>query len=113
MFKKLFRYKIPRVAFLLSLLAVLSGWIWAYFALRSVSGPLILQYQSALGINQVGYAGELARVGVFGFLVVAVNFLISTQLEERVPFWGGVASFMTVFLGILIFIYFAAIISVN
>ena len=113
MLKKLFKYKIPNFTFLLGLALVLSGWLWAFFALGTITTPLIILFDSTTGINQVGYVGDLVKVGVFGMMVILVNFFISIELEERMPFWGRLTSFMTVFLGILIFIYFAAIVSVN
>lgn len=111
--EKIFKYKIPNFAFFVSLASILGGWLWAFFALRKVTTPLIILFDSTTGINQVGYAADLTRVGIFGLLVVIVNFLISIELERRIPFWGRLTSFITIFLGILIFIYFAAIISVN
>jgi len=111
--KKIFKYKVPNFAFFVSLVLVLGGWLWSFFDLREVTTPLVILFDSTTGINQVGYAGDLAKVGVFGLLVVVVNFLISIELERRLPFWGRLTSFITIFLGILIFIYFAAIISVN
>lgn len=111
--KGVFRFRVPNLALILSLILVLGGWLWAFFALRKVSQPLILHFSEQVGINQVGYAGDLAKVGVFGLVVLIVNFLISSELEERERFLGRLTSLVTVFLAILIFIYFTAIIGVN
>lgn len=112
MFKDLFKFKINTFSFGVSLIFVIGGWIWAYLALRGASTPLILRF-NAQGINQVGYFWDLAKVGIFGLGVVAVNFLISIELERRDRFLGKLAAVFTFFLSVLIFIYFAAIISVN
>jgi|SRR3989344_1610360 len=111
--RRLFKYRFLSLAFLAGLALVLGGWLWAFFALKEITTPLIILFDTTSGIEQIGYASDLARVGVFGLMVVLVNFFISIELEERMPFWGRLTSFTTVFLGILIFIYFAAIISVN
>ena len=111
--KKIFRFRVPNLTLVLGSVLILGGWLWAFFALRNTSQPLILHFSEQGGINQVGYAGDLARVGVFGLVVLAVNFLISVEVEERGRFLGRLTSVATAFLAILIFIYFAAIIGVN
>ena len=113
MFKDLFKYKINTVSFITSLILVTGGWFWAYFALREIKLPLIIHFSNITGINQVGYFWDLAKVGIFGIIVVAVNFLISVELEKRDKFLGKLTSAVTLFLSILIFVYFMAIISVN
>lgn len=106
-------YRIPNLAMILSMTLVVGGWLWAYFKLRKIADPLIIHYSPEVGIDQVGYAGDLAKVGVFGIVIVAMNFIISVELEQKDKFLGRLTSAVTAFLGILIFIYFAAIISVN
>ena len=113
MLKKLLKFKIPNLAGLLSLIFVLGGWVWAFLALRNISQPLILHFSGQTGIDQTGFEGDLARVGIFGLVVVAINFLIAVELEARDRFLARVTSGVTLFLGLLIFIYFVAIISVN
>ncbi|MBI3589693.1 MAG: hypothetical protein HY093_04780 [Candidatus Liptonbacteria bacterium] len=112
-FRKIFSSKFNNLSFVVSLVFVLGGWLWAYLALRTISLPLIIHFSNISGINQVGYAWDLAKVGLFGILVVMVNFLIAYELELRDKFLAKLASAFTLFLSILIFIYFAAIISVN
>lgn len=108
-----FPFKYLNFSFFIGLVFVLGGWMWAWISLGSVELPVIIHFSDISGINQVGYAGDLAKVGAFGVIVVFINFLISTELERRDKFLGKLAAFVTVFMSILIFIYFAAIISVN
>lgn len=113
MFKDLFKFKVNTLSFVTSLVLVIGGWFWAFWALREIKLPLIIHFSNINGINQVGYFWDLAKVGIFGILVVAVNFLISVELEKRDKFLGKLTSAFTFFLSILIFVYFMAIISVN
>ncbi len=85
----------------------------AYFALRDVSPPLIVHFNNALGINQIGGLKDLAAVAVFGLVALIFDFLLSLELDERDPFLGKLTAAVGLFLAILIFIGFSAIISVN
>lgn len=96
-----------------SLILILGGWLWAYFKLRVIEVPVVILYNSDQGVTRAGEVGEFLKVAIFGFLVVVINFFITAELEERSRFWAGLSAVFTVFLSILIFIYFAAIISVN
>lgn len=111
--REIFKHKIPNLVLVLSLTLVLGGWIWSYFELKSIEDPLIIHYSQEVGIDQVGYAGDLAKVGIFGTVVILINFLIAVELEGKDGFLGKLTSGVTLLLGLLIFIYFAAIISVN
>lgn len=111
--KVFFRHRIPNLALVFSMVLVVGGWLWAYFKLRKITEPLIIHYSQEVGIDQVGYAGDLAKVGIFGIVIVAINFIISVELEQKDRFLGRLTSTVTSLLGILIFIYFAAIIGVN
>ena len=111
--REFFRYKIPNLVLVLSLTLVLGGWVWSYFDLRTISDPLIIHYSQEVGIDQVGYAGDLAKVGIFGIVVILINFLIAVEVEQKERFLGRLTSGVTFLLGLLIFIYFAAIMGVN
>jgi len=113
MLKDLFKFKVNTFSFVVSLALVIGGWLWAYFTLREIELPLVIHFSNITGINQVGYSWDLAKVGIFGILVVVINFLISVELEKRDKFLGKLTSAFTLFLSILIFVYFMAIISVN
>ncbi len=111
--KRFLKYKILGDIFLASLILVAGGTVWAYASLRNVSGPLILHFNNLSGINQIGDAGELVWIGATGILMVLVNFIIATELEARDWFLGKLLAGGTLLLAILLFIGFAAIISVN
>ena len=112
-FKKILEHKIVSLVFLLSFILVIGGWLKAYIALREISQPLIVHFNNAVGINQIGNLGDLAAVGVFGLVALALNFFVSLELDERDPFLGKITAAAGLFLSILIFIGFSAIISVN
>jgi len=111
--EKILKHKIVSITFLLCLILVIGGWVKTYIALRKVSQPLIVHFNNAVGINQIGNLGDLAAVGIFGLVALALDFLVSLELDERDPFLGKITAAAGLFLAILIFIGFSAIISVN
>ncbi len=113
MFQKVAKFKVIGFIFLASLLFVLGGTIWAYFALRGIVPPLIIHFNDLVGINQIGSVIDLLMVGGTGVIFVLINFLLALELEERDIFGGKILAAATLFFAILIFIGFAAIISVN
>ena len=98
-----------------SALLILAGGMWAYFALRHIKEPLIIHFNNHLDppVNQIGSLGDIGLVALFGAIVVVLNGTISFMLEEREQFWGKLVAISTAVLSGLIFIWFAAIISVN
>lgn len=113
MLKKFIKFKAVSSVFLLSFLFVIGGWLWAFFALRKISQPLIIHFNNFLGITQIGGLNDLTIVALFGVISLVLDFLIALELEERDWFLGKLAAAFGLFLGILLFIGFAAIISVN
>ena len=111
--KKILEHKIVSSVFLLGFLLIVGGWVKAYFALKSISQPLIVHFNNAVGINQIGGLGDLSAVAVFGLVSLAFDFLLSIELDQRDPFLGTITAAAGLFLSILIFIGFSAIISVN
>lgn len=111
--KKTLKNRIVSGIFLASFIFVLGGTLWAYFALRGVSGPLILHFNNLAGINQIGGLAELIWMGVTGLTIVVISFRVALELEARDWFLGKLLAATTLLVGILIFIGFAAIISVN
>lgn len=97
----------------LSLSLVAGGWLWAWLYLRKIEQTLILHFNSLSGINLVGGVRELAGFGILALVVVAVNFVLALALEERDWFLGKLLAAATLAFAALIFIGFAAIISVN
>jgi hypothetical protein len=110
---KILRYKVISAAFGLCFVLVGGGVLWAYVALKNVSGPLILHYNSIEYITQIGDLRALLAAGVFGLIALLVNFILALELKEREWFLGELLAAGSVFMSTLIFIAFAAIISVN
>ena len=110
---RLVKNRIVSIPFLISALFVGGGWIWAYFALRKIPQPLVIHFNNYVGVNQIGGLEDLGRVGIMSFVILLVNFTITLELEERDWFLGKFLAAASLFFGILIFIGFAAIISVN
>ncbi len=52
-------------------------------------------------------------LGAFGLLLVAINFFLAINLQERERLLGKIMTGATFFIAILIFITISAIISVN
>jgi hypothetical protein len=99
---------------------VLGGFVWACLALRGVgvadpdgSSSLILHFANGVGITSVGGLDLIIFMGIFGLLVVAMNFAIARELESRDRFFGRFLAVMTLVFAVLLFIAFAAIINVN
>lgn len=112
-FRRFFRHKWNNLSLALGFILVFGGWLWAYLKLRVIEMPVVLLYNKVEGVKRAGEVGEFLKVLIFGLLVLVINFFISAELEERSRFWARLSSIFTVFLAALIFIYFAAIISVN
>ena len=113
MIQKFVKFKITRAAFLASLALVLSGWLWAYFSLRSLPSPYIIRFVSNIGVTQLGDLQDIAAVGAVAVVSVLLNFMLAFELETRSKFLAKLLVFSTLTFAALIFIGFAAIISVN
>jgi hypothetical protein len=111
--RRLAKFKAMTAGFALSFLFIAAGWLWAYIILRKINQPIILHFNNFLGITRIGNLTDLAETGIFGLLMAVINFLLAFNLEERDWFLGKLMAAATLFFGILIFIGFAAIISVN
>ena len=107
------RYRIVTAAGAASVLLVLIAWGWAYNALRGISQPLIIHFTKATGITQIGHFSFLSGVAVASLVGICVNIALAYALEERNGFLAKFIAGATLFLAILIFVGFAAIISVN
>ena len=113
MIKKFVKFKAISSVFLLSFLFVIGAWLWAFFALRKISQPLIIHFNNVLGISQIGNLNDLSMVAIFGLISLILDFCITLEFEERDWFLGKLAAAFGLFFSILLFIGFAAIISVN
>ncbi len=113
MFQKISRFKITSAAFLASLALVLSGWLWAYFSLSSLPPPYILRFVGNVGVTQLGDFWDLSAAGAVAVTAVLLNFILAFELETKAKFLAKLLTFSTLTFAALIFIGFAAIISVN
>lgn len=99
--------------FLLSAILVVGGFWWAYGALSPITQPLILHFNDHVGINQIGGIDALLRVGILGFLIVAINAFLAFSALKTDEVYGYIIGIATLFLSLLLFVGFAAIIRVN
>ncbi len=113
MLEKIKRYKLVSGLTLISLLLVLSGFLRAMISLERVSGPFILHFDDVRGITAIGDAGAIIFAGIFGIVVIFLNGFLAFELEERNTLFGTLVAVVTLAFAILLFIAFAAIISVN
>lgn len=113
MLQKFLKFKIITVSFAIGYFLVVLGWIWSFLALKGDKQPLILHFSNSGGISQIGGVKDLTTVAVFSLIFLTADFLLALELEERDWFLGKMLAAGAVFLSILIFIGFAAIIGVN
>lgn len=113
MLRRISRSKVLSAVFLTSFGLVSAATIWAYVATKGVGGPIVVHFNNVSGINQIGTFIDLLLVGITAAIAVIVNFFLALELEKRDWFLGKIVAAVTLFLSILIFIAFAAIISVN
>ena len=112
--KKIMRHKAVGAACLGAVAIALGGFCWAYFRLRNMGGgPLVLHFNDMSGITEVGNLWGIISMGILGIAVTVVNFFIAMELEERDRFLGKVVAVASVFFAGLLFIAFAAILSMN
>ena len=111
--KKFIRFKITSAAFFASLALVLGGWLWAYFSLSRLPTPYILRFVSNVGVTQLGDLRDLSAFGAVAVISVLLNFILAFELETKAKFLAKLLTFSTLTFAALIFIGFAAIISVN
>jgi hypothetical protein len=111
--QKVKKYKVTTLTFLLCLILVSGGTIWAYVTLHVSSQPLILRFSEYAGITTIGNIWDIMGLGAFGILLVGINFFLAINLQERERFLGKIITGVTLFLAVLIFITLSAIISVN
>jgi hypothetical protein len=113
MFRNVLRDKFIAYCFACSAAFIVGGGAWAFGALRAISQPLILHFNNYIGINQVGGFGDLLGVSSVAIVVLGLNFFLAANLRERDVFFARFIAATTLFFAALIFIGFAAIISVN
>lgn len=113
MFRNLINHRLPFIVGSMGLVLVTGGWWWAYAALGDIREPLILRFVGGGGITQTGTLSDINGMGLFGVFSVLVNSVLVFELDRRDNFLGKLVAAFTIVLSILLFIGFAAIISVN
>jgi hypothetical protein len=113
--QKFLEHRVVTSLFGVALVFVLGGFLWAVIALMPIahSIPLILRFNDVDGITNVGGMGQIIFMGFFGVLVVGMNYAIALEFDVRRPFFGKFLAGMTLAFAVLLFLAFAAIISVN
>ena len=107
------KHAIVLVTALTAFVLAFSAWLWAYVALRNVAGPLIIRFNNYAGITQIGGLREMGWIAVSGIVFILADSMIALALDERDGLMGKILSLAALFLAVLLFISFAAIISVN
>ncbi|MGB7957327.1 MAG: hypothetical protein WCF77_00585 [Minisyncoccia bacterium] len=113
MFKEIKKHKLVSGLIAASAAFVLGGFVWAMMSLEKITGPLILHFDDLAGIAAVGGIGTIMFGGVFGIVVVFINGFLAIEFEKRNPLFGKLIAILTLVFAILLFIAFAAILSVN
>ena len=113
MLEKIKKHMLVSCLLMASAAFVLGGFVWALAALQKPSSLLALHFNDLQGITAVGGMGIVIFGGVFGIVVVLVNSGLALELEERNPFFGTLTAVLTLVFAVLLFIAFAAILSVN
>jgi len=113
MWGKIVKFKTVSLLCLIGVVFIAGGTLWAYYALRGASGLLIVHHNNIQAINNVGRAEDVVKIGMTGLVAAILDFFIALELETRDKILGKVVAAACLFSGILIFIGFAAIISVN
>jgi hypothetical protein len=101
------------LAFITSLVLVLTSLALAYFSLKGIHQPLILHFSTYTGINQIGRLGDLLTFGITAIVIVGINTMLAFALKDRALILSRLIALVTIFLAVLLFIGFMAIISVN
>jgi uncharacterized membrane protein len=92
---------------------IIAAAVWAYEALHGIHEPLILHFSSYTGINQIGTLSDLLGVAATAAVLMGVNTVLMSLLVKREGTLFRFLALSTLFIAVLIFIAFMAIISVN
>jgi hypothetical protein len=113
MFKTIINNKFVFYFSVLSLTSVLVSFSSAIFALNKVNQVLIIHFSHLIGIDKVGSVSAIYWLGVLSLFLVLINSFLSYYLESKDRFLGKFLAATNLFMAVLIFIFFFAIISIN
>jgi hypothetical protein len=113
MLKKITGQKLVSILCVISLIFVVGGLVWFAVVSYSIAGPLVLHFNSVVGVTQVGDFGMVVGVGFLAVLIVLLNSIIAVELAARDRFLGIFTAGTNLAFAVLLFIATAAIISVN
>jgi hypothetical protein len=118
MLQKFSEHRLVTALSMIALALILGGFVWAFLELRIVAASsagtsLILHFNDIDGITSVGGLGTIWFMGAFGVLVAIMNFFVALEFDARDQFLGKFLASLTLVFAVLLFIAFAAIISVN
>ncbi len=113
--EKIMKHKAVSAASLAAIALALGGFCWAYFGLQAAAGgsPLVIHFDDMNGITKIGNLWDIATIGILGVIITVMNFFIATELEEHDRFLGKITAAASVLFAVLLFIAFAAILSIN
>jgi hypothetical protein len=110
---KLAQHRVVAILGAISLAFTGGGWLWAWLVLKDKTYSLSLHWNNLVHVNQTGDIADLTGFGAFALLVVLTDFAVAVELDQKDWFWGKFLAAGTLAFALLIFIGFAAIISVN
>lgn len=110
--RRVFENKLRSGLFAAAAALISTAWLWAWLELNDQASQLVVHFNNA-GLVQIGTLTYLHRAAATGIIVVALNFWIALELEERDRFWGAFVAGATLLFAVLLFIGFAAIINAN
>ncbi len=114
MFQKAKKYRLVSGLLAISAFLTVAGFAWAMAVFSGSRTPLVLHFNDLQGITAFGGIGMMVFAEIFGLIVVLVNGILAFALEGRnLPFFGKLTAILTLAFAVLLFIAFAAILSVN
>ena len=113
MLEKIKKHRLVSSSFILSFIFVVSGFFWAWFSLGRTSNPVIVHFDDLYGITTATGRSIIVFAGIFGLAMVLINASLAFEFEERNSLFGKLTAILTLVLAVLLFIAFAAILSVN
>ena len=113
MLEKIKRNKLVSGLIAASAAFILAGFAWAIASFDAAKGPFILHFNDLAGITSVGGMSIVVFAGAFGIVVVLINGCLAFEFAERNAFFGKLVAVLTLVFAVLLFIAFAAILSVN